>query len=149
MKTLSIVAIALAFLAGVAAARGTVRKYIYLPSRTEQPRLPYSDAVLVGDTLHLAGRIGLDPATGKPPADVNQEVKLLLDGFGQVLGQAGMSYDDLVSVQIACPDLSLYEKFNSQYAKRFTKDPPARAFLGSGQLLRGAHFEMLGIAVKR
>jgi 2-iminobutanoate/2-iminopropanoate deaminase len=138
---------ALGFVTGMVVAPGSIRKHIRIPNRTD--RLPYSDAVLLGNTLFIAGRIGLDAATGKPPADVNEEIKLLLDGFDQVLRQAEMSYDDLVNVQVFCPDLSLYEKFNTQYEKRFAKELPARAFIGSGQLLRGGHFEMVGIAVKR
>ena len=46
------------------------RKYITLPSRTDT--LPFSDAVLVGDTLFLAGRIGIDPESGKPPAEIEK-----------------------------------------------------------------------------
>ncbi len=148
MKALFTVALTLSFLAGMAAAPAS-RQYINLPGGTERPKLPFSDAVLVGDTLYVAGRIGFDPATGKPPADIDQESKLLLDGFGQVLKEGGMTFNDLVSVQVFCPDLSLYDRFNTEYRKRFSKDLPARAFVGSGPLLRGGHFEMLGIAVKR
>jgi len=43
------------------------RRHIDLPGRAIVA--PFSDGVLVGDTLYLAGRIGLDPSTGKPPAD--------------------------------------------------------------------------------
>jgi enamine deaminase RidA (YjgF/YER057c/UK114 family) len=57
--------------------------------------------------------------------------------------------DDLVSVQIFCPDLSLYEKFNEVYRTYFTKDFPARAFIGSGPLLRGGRFEAQGTAIRR
>jgi len=60
-----------------------------------------------------------------------------------------MTMDDLVFVQVFCPDVSLYDKFNSAYRSYFGKEYPARAFVGSGSLLRGGHFEMLGIAVKR
>ena len=38
------------------------RRHINLPGR--KSGLPFSDAVLVGDTLYLAGRIGIDPVTG-------------------------------------------------------------------------------------
>jgi 2-iminobutanoate/2-iminopropanoate deaminase len=121
-------------------------RYINLPGRRAQ--LPFSDAVLVNDTLYLSGRIGLDPATGRPPADINEEVRLLLDGFEAVLGEAQMTMNDLVYVQIFCPDVSLWEPFNQAYVKRFSKEFPARAFLGSGPLLFNARFEMQGIAVK-
>ena len=125
----------------------TNRRYINLPSRPST--LPFSDAVLVGDTLHLSGRIGIDPATGVAPADVDEELRLLFDGFEAVLRQAGMSMDDLVWVQVFAPDVSLRDRFNLAYIKRFSKDLPARAFIGSGPLLKGGRFEMMGVAVRR
>ena len=123
------------------------RRHINLPTRTSP--LPFSDAVLVGDTLYLAGRIGIDPVTGQAPADIDAEITLLFDGVEGVLAEAGMKMDDLVSVQIFSPDVSLWERFNAAYVKRFSQELPARAFLGSGPLLKGGRFEMMGIAVKR
>ena len=122
-------------------------RHIVLPSRTD--KLPYSDGVLVGDTLYLAGKIGIDPQTGKPPEDIEKEIRLLLDGMKTTLAAADMTMDDLVSVQVYCPDLSLYEKFNEIYRTYFSKNFPARAFIGSGPLLRGGRFEVQGIAVRR
>ena len=125
---------------------GPVR-HIVLPSRKDA--LPYSDGVLVGNTLYLAGRIGIDPETGKPPAELEKEIRLLLDGIKTTLAAADLTMDDLVSVQVFCPDLSLYDKFNEIYRTYFIKDFPARAFIGSGPLLRGGRFEAQGIAVRR
>lgn len=122
------------------------RSYINLPNRPAG--MPYSDAVLAGNTLYLAGRIGIDPVTGLAPDNVDAELKLLFDGFQAVLKQAGMSMDDLVWVQIYSPDVSLWEQFNAAYVKYFSREFPARAFLGSGPLLRNGRFEMLGVAVK-
>ena len=59
-----------------------------------------------------------------------------------------MTLNDLVSLQIFCPDVSLWEQFNGIYRTFFDGPLPARAFLGSGPLLFGAHFEVMGIAVK-
>jgi 2-iminobutanoate/2-iminopropanoate deaminase len=122
------------------------RRYINLPNRPAG--LPFSDAVLVGDTLYIAGRIGVDPATGEAPASVDAELELLFDGFQTVLREAGMTMDDLVWVQVYSPDVSLWQKFNAAYVKLFSRDFPARAFLGSGTLLLNGRFEMIGIAVK-
>lgn len=123
------------------------RQYINLPSRKSP--LPFSDAVRVGDTLYVAGRIGIDPDTGRVPASVEDELKLLFAEFQSVLAKAGMTFDDLVWVQVFSPDLSLWERFNLEYLKHFSKDRlPARAFLGSAPLLLGGRFEMMGIAVK-
>jgi len=111
---------------------------------------PFSDAILSGNTLYLAGRIGLDPKTGKAPEKIEDEIKLLLDSEKDVLAAAGLTMDDLVYVQIACTDLSLFEKFNPIYKSYFTtKDYPAREFIGAGSLLRGGHFELQAIAVKK
>ena len=122
-------------------------KHIVLPSRTD--KLPFSDGVLVDDTFYLAGKIGIDPQTGKPPEEIEKEIRLLLDDMKTTLAAAGLTMDDLVSVQVFCPDLSLYEKFNEVYRTCFTKNFPARAFIGSGPLLRGGRFEIQGIAVRR
>jgi reactive intermediate/imine deaminase len=124
----------------------TSRKVINLPEKSVQA--PFSDAILSGNTLYLAGRIGLDK-TGKAPEKIEDEIKLLLDGEKEVLAQAGMTMDDLVYVQVFATDLSLFDKFNAIYRSYFTKEPPARAFIGAGSLLRGGHFELQAIAVKR
>jgi 2-iminobutanoate/2-iminopropanoate deaminase len=123
------------------------RRYINLSDRKTQ--LPFSDAVLVGDTLYLSGRIGIDPATGLAPDDIDRELALLFDGFDAVLSEANMSMDDLVWVHVYSPDISLWERFNAAYLKRFSKELPARAFIGSGQLLLGGRFEMMGVAIRR
>lgn len=122
------------------------RRYINLPNRPAG--LPFSDAVLVGDTLYISGRIGLDPATGEAPDSIDAELELLFDGFQAVLREAGMSMEDLVWVQVYSPDIDLWPQFNKAYVKLFSREFPARAFLGSGVLLKKGRFEMLGIAVK-
>ena len=123
------------------------RRAIHLPDAN--PQLPFSDGILTGNTLYLAGRIGLDKS-GKAPAEINDEIKILLDQIKATLEQAGMTMDDLAYVQIACTDLSLFDKFNAVYRTYFTtKDLPAREFIGVAALLRGGHFEMQAIAVRR
>lgn len=111
--------------------------------------LPFSDAVLAGDTLYISGRIGVDPSTGMAPENVDEELRFLFADFEAVLHESGMSMDDLVWVQIFSPDISMWEQFNAAYVKHFSKDLPARAFIGSGPLLKNGRFEMMGIAVRR
>ena len=123
------------------------RRFINLPDRRHN--LPFSDGVLVGDTLYLSGRIGIDPVTGVAAADVDQEITLLLDGVRDVLKAADMTMDDLVHVQIFCSDLSLFDRFNQRYRSYFSRELPARAFLGSGPLLLNGRFEVQAIAVRR
>jgi 2-iminobutanoate/2-iminopropanoate deaminase len=125
----------------------SIDRYINLPGKNAE--LPFSDGVFTGDTLYLSGRLGLDPKTGKVPEEVDAEVRIILDGMKATLQAAGMTMDDLVSVQVYCPRLELYDQFNAVYRSYFEKKFPARAFIGSGPLLRNARFEVMGIAVKR
>ena len=121
------------------------RTHLRLPDRKDDR--PFSDAVIVGKTIYLSGKLGLD-ATGKPPAEGAAEARLVLDAVKATLQAAGATMDDLVSVQVFCSDLTQYETFNTVYASYFTKTHPARAFIGSGSLLYGAKFEVQAIAVK-
>jgi 2-iminobutanoate/2-iminopropanoate deaminase len=130
-------------------AQGSQAKRRVIKPTGAAANLPFSEGIVVGDTLYVAGHIGTDPKDGMAPADIDQEIKFLLDGFKDTVVQGGMTMDDLVSVQVHCTDLSLYAKFNAAYATYFKKEFPARMFVGSGPLLRNGHFEMMGIAVKR
>ncbi len=127
------------------ASRKPSRRAVNLPNRPAG--LPFSDAVLDGNTLHISGHIGIDPATGLAPPEIDRELKLLFDGFSATLAKAGMNWDDLVWVQVFSTDLSLWERFNADYVKHFRRDFPARAFLGAA-LVCNARFEMMGTAVR-
>ena len=118
-------------------------------ARTEKENLPFSDAVWAGDTLYLSGHLGLDPATGRPPANASDEARMLLDSFKKTVENAGLTMQDLVFIQLFCSDVSLFSEFNAVYRTYFNGGYPARAFLGSGKLLFDARFEIQGIAVKR
>jgi enamine deaminase RidA (YjgF/YER057c/UK114 family) len=148
MKRVGMIAVLLLLSISLQAADAD-RKYVKNPRPTALQHVPFSDAVLVGDTLYLAGHIGIDPKTGKPGATADEEAKLLLDAVKKTLEAGGMTMDDLVQVEIYCSDVSLYQQFNDAYRTYFHGDFPARAFIGSGKLLFGARWEMMGIAVKK
>jgi len=125
------------------------REHVVLP-RKHLPRgmnrLPFSDAVRVGETLYISGRIGLDPETGKPPADVRDEARVLMDDVRHVVESAGATMDDLVMVTIFAPDVGDFAAFTEVYLSYFGENLPARAFIGSGALLYGARFELTAVA---
>lgn len=131
------------------AAEGADRKYIVTPRPANSKGLPFSDAVLVGDTLYIAGHIGLEEKSGAPPASAEDEARLAMNEIKQTVQAAGMTMDDLVSVQIFCTDLKLYDTFNGVYKTYFRGEFPARSFIGTDKLLRGGRYEVLGIAVKK
>jgi 2-iminobutanoate/2-iminopropanoate deaminase len=125
------------------------RRFINGERPATQTPPPISDGVLVGNTLYISGHLGIDPKTGQAAADPQAEAKLVMDRIKRTVESAGLTMDDVVSMQVFCTDLALFDTFNSVYRGYFTHGFPARAFLGASTLLRGAHFEVLGIAVKR
>ncbi len=136
-------------LASVAAADDTrtERRAFSMP-QTEAVGIPISDAVLVGNTLYLSGNGGIDLSTMEVPEDPKDEARLLMENVKATLALADMTLEDLVSVTIYCPDLSLYGQFNEVYRSYFDGNYPARAFVGSGELLFGMRFEIQAIAIK-
>ena len=125
-----------------------VRRYINPRSAADSTALPFSGAVLVGNTLYLSGTIGLDE-NQQVPSTPEAEARLVLNSMQSTLEAAGMTMDDLVSVQVFCSDVAYYAAFNAVYRTYFTREFPARAFVGAGTLLFDARFEVQGIAVKR
>ena len=117
--------------------------------RDPESTLPFSNAVEVGDTLYLAGTIGLTPGTREVPDDPKDEARNAMNTIKARLEAAGLTMDDLVSVQVFCSNVDHYAAFNEVYATYFDKQFPARAFIGSGRLLFDARFEVQGIAVRR
>jgi reactive intermediate/imine deaminase len=127
---------------------GDGRRYIDSRTKADASLPPFSGGVFVGNTLYLAGEIGID-ASNKVPDTPEAEAKAVLDKVQARLKSAGLTMDDLVSVQIFCSDVKHYAAFNQVYRGYFSKEYPARAFIGSGGLLYGARFEVQGIAVRR
>ena len=121
---------------------------VYFKSEVAGSDLPFSDAVLAGDTLYIAGKGGVLPGTRTVPEDPKEEARLLMEDFKVTLERVGMTMADLVYVTVYCPDLSLYGAFNEVYREYFEENFPPRAFVGSGPLLFGLRFEMQGIAVR-
>jgi 2-iminobutanoate/2-iminopropanoate deaminase len=148
MKTLTLSLIVFVIIAAFSVHSEEDRSYINARSASEKDALPFSGAVLAGDTLYLSGSIGLDE-DGKIPDSAAEEARNVLNEIKSNLEAANMTMDDLVSVQIFCSDVSHYSAFNEVYKTYFTAKYPARAFIGAGTLLFNARFEVQAIAVKR
>lgn len=124
-----------------------VVEYVNPRSPADGEVAPFSGAVWVSNTLYVSGMLGLEG--GQVPETAEQEATNVLDNVKSVLETAGLTMDDLVVVQVYASDVADYGAFNGVYRTYFTSEFPARAFLGSGTLLFGARFEVMGIAVRR
>jgi len=110
---------------------------------------PYSQAIRVGDTLWIAGQIGLDPSTGVlVEGGVDAETRQVLANLRAVLAEAGFRTEDVVQAQVFLADLDDYPVMNALYAEAFPRDPPARATVQVGRIPGGARVEIALVAVR-
>ena len=124
------------------------RSYVASRSPGDASVPPFSGAVQIGSTLYISGTLGLDE-NRQVPETAETEARIVLDNIKSSLEAADMTMADLVYVDVFSSDVSDYDAFNGVYRTYFEKEFPARAFVGSGQLLFGARFEVKAIAVKR
>ncbi len=134
-------------LLAISASAQSDRKFLKSKLAAER-HLPFSSGVLVDHTLYIAGTT-VEPdklAAGISPED---EARAVMEQIKRTVESAGMTMDDVVSMQVFCTDLSLYDSFNGVYSKYFHDNFPARAFIGVSKLLFGARFEVNGVAVAK
>ncbi|HZW59865.1 MAG TPA: Rid family hydrolase [Woeseiaceae bacterium] len=145
--TMSLCTIAAMMLLSGTAGAGESRSYVDARSASDPDVLPFSGAVMAGDTLYVSGSLGLDE-NGKVPADPADEARNVMNAVRKTVEAAGLTMDDIVSVQVFCADVADYGAFNKVYRSYFTGEFPARAFVGAGTLLFNARFEVQVIAVR-
>ncbi len=113
------------------------------------PAPMYSPGILVDGTLYIAGQIGTDLKTNDIPAEFEAEVKACLDRIGIILKAAGMTYKDVVAVQVYLTDMDLFARMNAVYGSVFTAPRPARTTVGVTKLASPkAHIEITVTARK-
>lgn len=109
----------------------------------------FSPGILVDGTLYVAGQIGQDLKTGEIPASFEAEVKVCLDRIGIILKAAGMTYEDVVAVQVYLTDIEQFSKMNSVYGSVFKSPRPSRTTVGVTKLAAPtAHIEITVTARK-
>jgi len=149
MKTKAIKLAIFLLLGACAMAAEADRIYIVLPRPAVFKGVPFSDGVLVGNTLYVGGHLGVDPKTGKAGITAEEDAKIAMDAVKETVEAAGMEMDDLVSVQVFCTSAADYAAFNGVYKKYLHGNYPARAFVQAGKILDESRFEVMGVAVKR
>ncbi|MDX2153004.1 MAG: RidA family protein [Bryobacteraceae bacterium] len=136
------------FLLMVAAAAAplSAEKKVIRP-KGSNPAGPYSPGILVDGTLYAAGQLGRD-AAGKLPEEFEAEVKQTLENVGVILKEAGMGFEDVVSVQVYLTDMELFQRMNSVYMTYFKEPRPARTTVGVAKLVGPARIEITVTARK-
>lgn len=110
---------------------------------------PYSQAVMMGNTVYLAGQIAIDPATGNiVEGGIEAETHQVMANIKAVLAEAGFDLSDVVQVQAYLADLEEYGSFNEIYATYFINAPPARAVIEAQRLPKDVRVEIMVTARK-
>ncbi|ANN21663.1 hypothetical protein SD37_09420 [Amycolatopsis orientalis] len=108
---------------------------------------PYSTAIRSNGFVHLSGQGGLDPATGeRVPGGIQAETMQTVANIEALLGRAGLSLMDLVSVTCYLVDLGEWEMMNRAYSTALGDARPVRTAVGVSALPFGLRLEMTAIA---
>jgi 2-iminobutanoate/2-iminopropanoate deaminase len=148
MSRLFIGAVAVALIIGGAGPRSysQERKAVNLsPARG----LPFSDAIVAGNTLYVAGQEGTDDSGKLAAGGIGPETTATLENIQKVLKAAGFELKDVVSVTVYLADIHDFGDMNKVYKSVMPDPKPARATIQAAALVNNARIEISAIAVKQ
>ena len=109
--------------------------------------LPFSNGILVANTLYVAGQEGLD--NGKlRPGGIGPETQSALENVKKIVEAAGLQMSDVASVTVYLADIKEFGEMNTVYKTLFPEPRPARATVQVAGLVNSARVEIAAIAVK-
>lgn len=111
--------------------------------------LPFSDGVVAGNTLYVAGQEGTDDASKLVAGGIGPETTAALDNIQIVLKAAGFELKDIVSVTVYLADIHEFPDMNKVYKSVMPDPKPARATIQAAALVNNARVEISAIAVKQ
>lgn len=125
-------------------------KKIIFTDKAPAPIGPYSQAVLIGNTLYTSGQIALHPATMELVTnDIETETRQVMENMKAVLEAAEMTFENVVKTTIFIMDMGDFAKINSVYATYFNETTaPARETVQVAGLPKGVNIEISMTAVK-
>lgn len=133
--------------AGARRAKPKKSKKRILTERAPKPVGPYSQAIVAGNTIYVAGQGPFHPQTGKMAATFEEQAVQVFENIKSIVEAAGAKLTDVVKVNVYLADLANFQKMNEIYRRYFSEDYPARATVGT-QLLGEMGIEVECIAVK-
>jgi reactive intermediate/imine deaminase len=118
--------------------------HFYTSPDAATAKLPFSEAVRVGDILYLSGALGRLPGSIQlAPGGIEAETRQTMENIGAVLKANGLSFDDVFKCTVMLADMAKWNDFNKIYVTYFKPDRlPARSAFGASGLARGAQVEL-------
>ncbi len=109
---------------------------------------PYSQAVLVKNTLYVSGQIPLNPFSGELVTDtIEAATTQVLMNIEALLKEADMTLDNVVKCSIFLKSMDDFSRMNEIYAGFFRSTPPARETVQVSRLPLDVPIEISCIAV--
>jgi 2-iminobutanoate/2-iminopropanoate deaminase len=106
-------------------------KKVVLSQNAPKPLGPYNQAIQAGNFLFVSGQLAIDPKEGKIVAkDITLQTRQVMENIKAILEAAGYSLKDIVQSTVYLSSMALFDGFNSEYAKYFEGEFPARATVG-------------------
>ena len=125
-----------------------MRKIIETPN-APAPIGPYSQAVMVGDTLYTSGQIAINPRTGELEIeDIKSETDLVMRNLKALLLEAEMDFSNVIKCSIFISDMGNFTQINEVYGTYFSSNFPARETVEVACLPKNVNVEISAIAVK-
>lgn len=110
---------------------------------------PYSQAVLVNDTLYVSGQIPFVPETMKPASnEIKGQTLQSLKNIMAIVEEAGLNKENIVKCGVFMKDLSMFKDMNEVYQDFFGKHKPARFAVEVARLPLDVLIEIDAIVVK-
>jgi len=110
--------------------------------------LPFSDGIVAGETLYVAGQEGTDASDKLVAGGIGPETSTALENIQKVLKAAGFQLKDVVSVTVYLADIHDFPEMNKVYKSVMPDPKPARATVQAAALVNNARIEISAIAVK-
>jgi 2-iminobutanoate/2-iminopropanoate deaminase len=111
--------------------------------------LPFSDGIVAGNTLYVAGQEGTDASDKLVAGGIGPETTAALANVEKVLKAAGFELKDVVSVTVYLADIHEFPDMNKIYKGVMPDPKPARATIQAAALVNNARIEISAIAVKQ
>lgn len=112
------------------------------------PGMPFSEGVVAGNTLYVAGQQGPDSHGKVTGTDITLQTTNAIAAVKKVVEEAGFHMSDIASVTVYITDLNDVPKMNEVYKKLMPDPKPARATVKVAGLIGDAKIEISAIAVK-
>ena len=107
---------------------------------------PYSQAIISGNMVFTSGQIAINPATNSVEAtDIEGQTEQVMKNLGEVLKEAGSSFEKAVKTTCFLKNMSDFASFNGIYGKYFTSKP-ARSCVAVKELPKDVLVEVEVIA---